>query len=183
MKLRHKNNNKTKNISEVINLNFSQKEKMILQDQKSHEQICIEKYTNYANQAQDPQLKDMFNNYANQEKQHLNTINQILNGSVPQMGGQTQNQSQQAQQQNNQQTMQNQNQSKQAGMSNQNDAKLCNDLLMTEKYVSGTYDTAIFECADSNVRSALNYIQKEEQQHGESIFNYMQNNGMYNPQQ
>lgn len=162
-------------------MNFTQKEKMLLQDQKNHEEVCIEKYSNYANQAQDPQLKGMFNTYAAQEKQHLNTINQILSGSVPQMavGGKTQKQNQQAQQQSNQQTMQNQ--GNQTGMSNQNDAKLCNDLLMTEKYVSGTYDTAIFEFTDSNIRNALNHIQKEEQQHGEGIFNYMQNNGMYNP--
>ncbi|HHW60872.1 MAG TPA: spore coat protein, partial [Syntrophomonadaceae bacterium] len=31
-------------------------------------------------------------------------------------------------------------------------------------------------------RQVLNHIQKEEQQHGEGIFNYMQNNGMYNLQ-
>ena len=53
---------------------------------------------------------------------------------------------------------------------------------MTEKYVSGTYDTSIFEFRDANIRQALNHIQKEEQQHGEDIFNYMQSKGMYNPQ-
>lgn len=67
-------------------------------------------------------------------------------------------------------------------MANQADAVLCNDMLMTEKYVSDTYNTAIFEFMDSNVRQVLNHIQKEEQQHGEGIFNYMKNNGMYNPQ-
>jgi spore coat protein CotF len=53
---------------------------------------------------------------------------------------------------------------------------------MTEKYVSGTYDTAIFEFTNTAMRQALNHIQKEEQQHGEGIFNYMQSRGMYNPQ-
>jgi spore coat protein CotF len=52
---------------------------------------------------------------------------------------------------------------------------------MTEKYVSGTYDTAIFEFTDSNIRQILNHIQKEEQQHGEGIFQYMQSHGLYNP--
>ena len=37
---------------------------------------------------------------------------------------------------------------------------MCNDMLMTEKYVSGTYDTAIFEFQDVNVRSVLNHIQE-----------------------
>ena len=67
-------------------------------------------------------------------------------------------------------------------MANQSDASLLNDMLMTEKYVSSAYDTAIFEFTDSNVRQVLNHIQKEEQQHGEGLFNYMQSHGMYNPQ-
>ena len=70
----------------------------------------------------------------------------------------------------------------QGAMGNQTDAALCNDMLMTEKYISGTYDTTIFEFVDTNARQVLNHIQKEEQQHGEGIFNYMKNHGMYNPQ-
>ena len=53
------------------------------------------------------------------------------------------------------------------------------DMLSTEKFVSGAYDTAIFECKDIAVRQVLNHIQKEEQEHGESIFKYMQSRGMY----
>lgn len=53
---------------------------------------------------------------------------------------------------------------------NPNDIALAKDMLATEKYVSGTYDTTIFECQDHNVRQALNHIQKEEQQHGEDLF-------------
>jgi spore coat protein CotF len=62
----------------------------------------------------------------------------------------------------------------------QNDSYLCTDLLSTEKHVSSTYNTCIFEFKDTNIRSALNHIQKEEQQHGEQIYNYMAQNGMYN---
>jgi hypothetical protein len=29
-------------------LNFTQKERMLLEDQKTHEQICVDKYTSYA---------------------------------------------------------------------------------------------------------------------------------------
>jgi spore coat protein CotF len=61
------------------------------------------------------------------------------------------------------------------------DKELCTDMLMTEKYVSGAYDTAIFEFKDAQVRDVLNHIQKEEQKHGEAIFTYMQNKGMYSP--
>lgn len=111
--------------------------------------------------------------------EHLNTINQILSGTVPQMNqqqGQQQNQ-QQSQQQNQQMNSQSSNY---GGMQDANDKTLCNDVLSTEKYVSGAYDTAIFECRDKTLRDTLNHIQKEEQQHGEGIFNYMQSKGMYN---
>ncbi|HCD41693.1 MAG TPA: spore coat protein, partial [Firmicutes bacterium] len=59
---------------------LTQKERLLLQDQLSHEKVCIEKYSNYAQQAQDPQLKQLFNQYASHERQHYNTINQLLQG-------------------------------------------------------------------------------------------------------
>lgn len=68
------------------------------------------------------------------------------------------------------------------GNYNQQDAKLCTDMLMTEKYVSGAYDTAIFEFREPGIRQVFNHIQKEEQQHGEGLFQYMQSHGMYQVQ-
>ena len=151
-------------------LNFTQKEKMLLEDQKTHEQVRVDKYNNYASQAQDPQLRALFQGYAQQENQHLDSIKQMLNGQLPAMN------------QGNQQQSSLIPSKVQGAMANQSDAALCNDMLMTEKYVSDAYNTAIFEFVDSNVRQVLNHIQKEEQQHGEGIFNYMNTNGMYNPQ-
>ena len=148
-------------------MQLSQKERLLLEDLKSHEEMCIKKYTNYANQAQDPQLKQMFQNHAQIEQEHYNTINQILSGQIPNVQQQGQGQQQQ------------QVQGQQAGMSQQQDADSCQDMLQTEKYVSGTYDTAIFEFKDPNIRQVLNHIQSEEQKHGEAIFAYMQSKGMY----
>jgi spore coat protein CotF len=162
----------------TMTMTFTQKETILLNDLKSHEQICIKKYQTYSNQAQDPELKQLFTYYAGQEQQHLNTLNQISTGQVPSMN----QQGQQGQQQNQQQSTQNVQPGAQAGTVNQNDASLCNDVLVTEKYISGAYNTAIFEFRDANVRQALNHIQKEEQQHGEGVFNYMQKKGMYNVQ-
>lgn len=147
-------------------INLSDKEKSLLKDQKSHEELCIKKYTKSANEAQDPELKQLFTQLASEEQQHLNTINQILSGQVPSMnaGGGSQNN-----------TMQFSGNNK----NNQHDADLCQDLLTTEKYISGAYDTTIFECRQTDVRNALNHIQKEEQEHGEKLYNYMSANGMY----
>lgn len=162
---------------------LSQKERMFLQDLKHHEQLCIQKYNKYSNEAQDPQLKQLFQNHSTHEQQHFNTVNQILGGQVPSMN-QGQGQQGQAQMQN--QAMQSGQAtgmlSQSGGNVNQNDADLANDMLATEKYISGTYDTSIFEFQDKSVRQALNHIQKEEQEHGEALFNYMKSHGMYNVQ-
>ena len=87
----------------MINLNT--KERMLLQDEKSHEELCIQKYQDYANKACDPELSSLFTQLSQKEQQHLNTINQILSGTVPnvqQSGGQGQQggQNQQSQQSN-----------------------------------------------------------------------------------
>ncbi|ABR35090.1 MULTISPECIES: spore coat protein [Clostridium] len=157
-----------------MQVNLTQKEKMLLEDQKSHEEICIQKYSNYANQVQDPQLKQICKNNEQIERSHLNTINQLLSGNVPQMNQQQGGQQKQG-------VDQDINKS-QSTTSNLSDKEICSDLLMTEKYVSGAYDTAIFEFKDTEVRDVLNHIQKEEQKHGESIFKYMESKGMYNVQ-
>ncbi|MTI65757.1 MAG: spore coat protein [Firmicutes bacterium] len=160
-----------------MNLNLSQKERMLLLDQKSHEEMCVKKYNNYANEAQDTQLKEIFKSHASQEQQHLNTINSILNGQVPDV---SQNKNQQGGQ-----STQNQQQIQNISPTDtiqyyKNDETLCKDVLMTEKYISSTYNTAIFEFKDSNLRQVLNHIQKEEQQHGEAIYKYMESKGIYN---
>ncbi|HEX2945578.1 MAG TPA: spore coat protein [Clostridia bacterium] len=182
---------------------FSQKEMKLLKDQKDHEQICIAKYINYANQANDSQLKAIFNASAQSEREHLDSINQLINGQVPQLnkqGGSGQAAGGQASaaagsaamnagmggsraaatgtSRNASAGMSN----AQAGISGSSDKDMCTDMLMTEKYVSGAYDTSIFEFQNTNVRDVLNHIQKEEQKHGEAISQYMQQNGMYNVQ-
>lgn len=176
-----------------MQVQLSQKERMFLEDLKSHEELCIQKYTKYANEAECSNLKQIFQTHATHEQQHYDTVNQILAGQVPSM---SQGQGQQGQSQQQGQGMQQQGQGMQGqaggmqGMSamqgsksyNQNDFTLVNDMLSTEKYISGTYDTAIFEFQDKNVRQALNHIQKEEQEHGEDLFNYMKSHGMYNVQ-
>ncbi|WP_368488710.1 spore coat protein [Clostridium sp. BJN0013] len=153
-------------------VSLSNKERSLLEDQKSHEAVCIQKYTNYANQARDSQLKQLFLNNASIEQEHLNSINSLLQGQVPDT--------------NNKQSTTNVNSSMNNSSSSSlpagnqvSDADMCKDMLMTEKYISGTYDTSIFEFKDTNVRDVLNHIQKEEQKHGESIYKYMESKGLY----
>lgn len=151
-----------------MTVTLTQKERMMLEDIKSDEQICVEKYTNYANLAQDQQLKSLFANHAKIEQEHLNTVNSLLNGQVPNVNQSNQNVQQPSINGNAELSV--------------SDKELCQDMLMTEKYVSRTYDTAIFEFKDTQVRDVLNHIQKEEQKHGEAIYKYMESKGMYKPQ-
>lgn len=169
----------------ITNVTLSTKEQLLLQDQKSHEEQCILKYDNYANLAVDSELKSIFKNNAQKEREHLQTINQLLNGQVPSMAGQSNSSlQQQSQQQGTNLSMSQEESIDQSGKSgfNISDKDMCIDMLNTEKYVSGTYDTTIFECKSAKVRDVLNHIQKEEQKHGEAIFSYMQSKGMYSSQ-
>jgi spore coat protein CotF len=67
----------------ITNVSLTTKEQYLLQDQKSHEQQCVLKYDNYANLASDAQLKSIFTTLGQKEKEHLQTINQLLNGQIP----------------------------------------------------------------------------------------------------
>lgn len=153
---------------------LTQKERLLLEDQKAHEELCIMKYTAYAEQAGDSQLQQLFTTYAGQEQQHLDTVNQILSGHVPSMGSGQQAAPQSAPAPGSSGVLE-----KPLTADAHNDAAICQDMLSTEKYISATYNTAIFEMVDPKVRQVLNHIQKEEQQHGEGIFNYMQSKGYY----
>lgn len=153
-------------------MQLTQKETMFLQDLKGQEQLCVEKYNKYASKASDPQLQALFTQLGQIEQQHLNTLNQIMSGTVPstQAGG------------GGQQPKLNFNPTYGPGSQDPNkqkDSFLCTDLLSTEKHASSMYNTAVFEFKDTNIRNALNHIQKEEQEHGEQIYNYMAQNGMY----
>lgn len=59
------------------------------------------------------------------------------------------------------------------------DAYLCRDALAMEKHMSSVYDTSVFEFTSPVLRDTLAHIQKEEQNHGETLYDYMQTNGMY----
>lgn len=149
-------------------MNLTQKERDLLKDLKGQEQLCIEKYAKHSKTAVDAQLKNLFDMISKIENSHLSALVQIENGSCPQI-----------------------NADNMASVSftgtygpaenadKKNDAFLCNDVLATEKHASHLYDTCIFEFGDKNLRQVLNQIQKEEQKHGEMIYDYMKTNAMY----
>ncbi|MFO7153003.1 MAG: spore coat protein [Bacillota bacterium] len=62
------------------------------------------------------------------------------------------------------------------------DKDILNDMLMTMKYLSNVYETAIMESSNEAVRNALRQIQDEEQQNAKMIFDFMLQKGWYKPQ-
>ena len=151
-------------------MKLTQKESMLLQDLKTSEEICIEKYGQYAQKAEDQALADLFLTIRSKEEEHLKTINSLIDGTVPMMGGGQSDQSDSQSQPGNGQATEKSN--------SKTDEYLLKDALDTEKHVSGVYDTCIFEFTDAGARQALNHIQKEEQEHGQMLYDYMACHGM-----
>ena len=150
---------------------LTEKERMLLEDLKGAEQLCILKYTKYAEEACDPCLAELFNSVKTCEAGHLATVTRILAGDdnvtaeTPKTAVEEKF------------TCERSVCSEEA---KKNDAYLCRDALSMEKHVSSVYNTAVFEFARPLLRDVLSSIQKEEQNHGEKIYNYMAENGMYN---
>lgn len=152
-------------------MTLSTKERDILTDLKSQEQLCIEKYRKYEGEACDPALKQIFSELRGNEETHLSTICKILGGEEVSM---PQNAPRAAEQKYNGTASTCDENSK------QRDAFLCKDALSMEKHVSSVYDTGIFEFCSTTIRDTLNHIQKEEQNHGEKLYSYLEKNNMYN---
>lgn len=149
---------------------LSTKENGLLKDLKGQEQLCIDKYTRYASEAKSTNLKSLFESMAKTEEEHLKTINEMMAGGTPVMPSVIGNS-------NNQNTAA---YSYSSEEDRKHDAFLCTDMLATEKFASGVYDTSVFEFACPENRRTLSHIQAEEQQHGEQLYAYMKNNNMYN---
>ena len=148
---------------------LTQKERTFLEDLKGAEQLCITKYAKYAEQACDPCLAELFNSIKTTESAHLTTINKILAGDsvsaeMPKSASEERFTC---------------TPSVCSEEAKKNDAYLCRDALSMEKHVSSVYNTAVFEFAQPLLRDVLSSIQKEEQNHGEKLYNYMAENGMY----
>ncbi len=148
---------------------LTQKETELLNDLKSQEQLCIEKYTKYQNDACDPTLKNLFGGILTTEQKHLQTVNEILSGKDVSTGSAPSSVSQAF--------------SGPASSCNtdakNNDGYLCRDALAMEKHVSSMYDVSIFEFANPTLRDTLAHIQKEEQNHGQQLYSYLSTNGLY----
>jgi spore coat protein CotF len=134
---------------------------------QGQEQLCIQKYDNYAKEACSEQLRSLFQSLADVERGHLNSINELSAGRIPSLSS-------------NGSTVPTPGKASYTDESaKKKDSYLCSDMLATEKHVSSVYDTGVFEFSDAAARGVLNHIQSEEQNHGLYLYDYMNANGMY----
>ena len=151
-------------------MTLNQKETTLLNDLKSQEQLCIEKYNKYSGMAHDPELKNLFSTLAQHEQKHLDTITQILGGTEVKMPPESPS------------AIDAKLECKMSSCGEnekKDDAYLCKDALAMEKHVSSVYDTTVFEFTSAVLRDTLAHIQKEEQNHGEKLYNYLSCNNVY----
>lgn len=150
-------------------MTLTQKETAFLQDLKGQEELCIAKYEKYRTSAHDKTLSGLFGTIKSAEESHLQTVSGILNGENPTAKTPPTAQSQSFI-------------GEPSGCSEaekQEDAYLCRDALSMEKHVSALYDTSIFEFTEPPLRDVLSHIQKEEQNHGEQLYQYLSLNNLY----
>ena len=148
-------------------MKLTQKETALLKDLAAQEQLCIAKYGHYAEIACSTELKALLEDLCTVEKGHYESICQLQNGTVRPVKLPIKA--------NNAHCV---NAFYQDGQSAANDAFICRDMLSSEKHASALYDTCVFEFTDPAARKLLNYIQSEEQQHGERIYAYLAANGI-----
>ncbi|OON98458.1 MAG: Rubrerythrin [Epulopiscium sp. Nele67-Bin004] len=154
-------------------MELNTKERQALENLKSEEQLCIDKFSRYANEAKDPVLQELFNTLTKDEQNHFNSLEQVLNGGpVPAVDC---------------------NDSKGKNYAptatyaegtnsadKTHDSYLATDGISTEKLISGEYNDDVFVFGNSDVRKLFADIQVEEQNHAEMLYKYKVANGMAN---
>lgn len=150
-------------------MTLTKKEQGLLKELQNDEKTCAEKYRKASENANDPILKEMFQQIGQCEEDHYNVVTEMLSGNVPEPKGVEATREKTPEQL--------KSQASRAGK--KEDAYLLSDLLATEKFISAAYNTTVFEFSDEKARQTLNGIQQQEQHHGKRLSDYMQANGIY----
>ena len=151
-------------------MQLTEQEKTVIKDLQTQEQSCVEKYAKYAEQARDPELKNLFGRLQQEEQKHYDSLEQVLNGTVPACDC-------------NDTAGKDYEPEAAYGMLDDSEDKkhdefLATDCIGTEKLVSGEYNTDVFVFGDTAIRKLLADIQVEEQNHAEMLYKYKVANGM-----
>lgn len=64
-------------------MELKEKERIVIEDLLTQEKSCVEKYTIYAAQAKDSELKKLFETLKEKEQEHYDSLTKVLSGTVP----------------------------------------------------------------------------------------------------
>lgn len=160
----------SKNRKEVMIMVLKETERTAIENLRTQEKSCVEKYQKYAQQAIDPELKNLFEELHKKEQTHYDSLTQVLDGTVPQSDcNDTAGRDYEPRAI---YTAASQSEDK------MHDAFLATDAIGTEKLVSGEYNMNVFMFGDSDLRKLMADIQVEEQNHAEMLYKYKMANGM-----
>ena len=127
---------------------LTEKERATIEDLRTQEQSCVEKYKRYGQEAKDPVLQELFARLEKEEQKHYQYQPKATYDSMTNPEDK------------------------------KNDCFLATDCIGTEKMVSGEYNSDVFVFGDPDVRKLLADIQIEEQNHAEMLYKYKTVNGM-----
>ena len=151
-------------------INLTEKERFIIEDLKSQEKLCIQKYEFYEEMAYDPELSVLFSRIKKSEQKHLESLNNVLNGNV--LDSDVNDYSGERYMPN---TTYHETSDK---LEKDHDSFLATDAITMEKYVSGAYNFDLFQFGNSKLRKLLADIEVEEQNHAEMLYKYKKANAM-----
>ena len=181
-------------------MQLTSKEKTLIADTLTAEEICNQKYKYYSANASDQEVRDLFSDLVQQEDQHVQMLNDALNGNFDIEAAQERSSSfrQQSQKQSGKSDIKMTNKKSDMEIANTamsakntkdveglDDRQILQDSLMTIKHLSGNYDISILEAANNEVFQTLEQIQHDKHLHKQEIFQLMNQKGWYsiNPAQ
>lgn len=163
-------------------VNLTNKERFLLEGEKYQQQLAIDKYNNFALQAADPILKTIFSNLSEIEDNHLNMVNEMLQGRIPQIN--TQNlhpyYTNTSSLSNEYLNIGNMTITSMDNSFDDGDKIICFDALTTEELLHSTYSASSLEFEESEYKNILSKIIDDKKNSLQYLNDYMIKKGMYN---
>lgn len=163
-------------------VNLTNKERFLLEGEKYQQQLAIDKYNNFSLQAADPILKTIFSNLSEIEENHLNIVNEMLQGRIPQIN--TQNlhpyYTNTSSLSNEYLNIGNMTITSMDNSFDDGDKIICFDALTTEELLHSTYSASSLEFEESEYKNILSKIIDDKKNSLQYLNDYMIKKGMYN---
>ena len=163
-------------------VNLTNKERFLLEGEKYQQQLAIDKYNNFSLQAADPILKTIFSNLSKIEENHLNMVNEMLQGRIPQINTQTLHPyyTNTSSLSNEYLNIGNMTITSMDNSFDDGDKIICFDALTTEELLHSTYSASSLEFEESEYKNILSKIIDDKKNSLQYLNDYMIKKGMYN---